>query len=151
MWPFTKKYPPRSEIKLAEALSFFHGEQHGKPLVARFDAKASALVGHPEYPYQVGIAFPLNAPAENGLTTDEENAQLHEYEEQLTALLRQDNESLKVGAITTNGVKEYVFYTASPDGVKAKFEQFSPGIASHHPRLKIQEDADWGAYTRFVK
>ena len=151
MWPFRKKYPPRNEIKLAEELTFFHGEQNGKPLVARFNARAKALIGHPEFTHQASIAVVLNTPAENGLTTDDENNQLRGIEAQLRDLLQQDNESLQVGAITTNGVKEYVFYTANPDGAKAKFEQFRARVSDHQLRFTIQPDAEWTVFKQYVR
>ncbi len=102
---FQKKYPPRAQITLGEELTFVHGEENGKALIARFNAKAKALAGHPEYAHCATVAVTLNSPAANGLTQDEENTRLRDVEAQLRQCLEADNESLFVGAITTDGKK----------------------------------------------
>lgn len=150
MWLFRKKYPPRADIMLEDEWSFHHGTKAGKPLIARFNLQAKPLIGHPEFTHQVSIAIPLNTPAPNGLTVDEENAQLRGVEEQMRASLQQENESLQVGAITHNGVKEYVFYTANPDGVTAKVAHLRTRITSHTLQLTIQPDEAWSVYKQYT-
>ena len=63
---FGKKYPPRAQIKLGEDLTFVHGEEQGKALIARFNAKAKALVGHPEFSHRVEVAVVLNTRRQMG-------------------------------------------------------------------------------------
>ena len=148
---FGKKYPPRAQLKLAEELTFVHGEEGGKALVARFNVKAKALVGHPEFTHRVEVAVVLNSPAANGLTQDEENTRLRDIEAQIRQCLEAENESLSVGAITTNGRKSYIFYTANPDGVTAKINGVRERIPSHKIRLTVEPDAAWNFYKRYVK
>jgi len=151
MWPFSKKYPSRSAIKLVEELCFVHTEEMGKPLVARFNAKAKPLIGHPEFANQASISVVLNTPAENGLTRDDENEQLRAIEAQIRETLEAENESLQVGAITTNGKKSYIYYTADPEGILAKFTQLCKRITTHRLEIKIEPDAGWGIYKRYVQ
>lgn len=148
---FGTRYPPRAAIKLAQDLSLKRGEEEGKLFIARFNAKARVLIGHPEYTHQAIIAFKLNIPAENGLPKEDEKLQLRGIAKQIRAFLERENESLQVGTITRDGTKSYIYYTTNPEAVTAKFAQIREEISSHQISLTIQPDAKWDYFKRYVK
>jgi hypothetical protein len=145
-----KNYPTTEEIDLADEWSMFQGEHEGNPLIARVRTSAKDLVGHPSYAHQVGIAVPLNDPDQNGFPSAEESQQLNNVEDQVACMLEFGNESLLVGVISTNGMREFVLYTTSPDEVQRKFGQLNKETPSHSLQLMIRPDKGWDVYKAFV-
>ena len=151
VWPFLKKYPARDQLQFRESWKVGHGEYGGKVLIARFNAGLKEIAGHPEYPYQVGIAVPLKEPTEQGLPTVDEDEALAIVEQQLAKVLEDARESLLVGVLSTGGMREFVFYTVDPAAVREKFERLQGTISSHELQLMIQEDPAWNVYRGFIR
>jgi hypothetical protein len=74
------------------------------------------------YEHQVGIAVPLNNAETTGLPSSAENGQLDEIEDAVCGSLEEGAESLFVVAVTTCGMREFVFYTGEPQGMQQRFE-----------------------------
>jgi hypothetical protein len=93
---------------------------------------------------------PLLDPEPSGLPSTIENAELSAIEDNLCGLLQTANESIFVAAITTSGMREFVFYTRDPDRVKQKVEQARSGIQNYQIQLLIQPDSEWNIYARLI-
>jgi hypothetical protein len=146
-----KKYPTIEEIDIADEWAMFQGQHQGNPLIARFRTSAKDLIGHPSYTHQVGIAVPLNEPDHNGFPSADESKQLDETEDQIACMLETGNESLLVGIISTNGMREFVLYTTSPEEVRRKFKELNEQISTHALQLMIRPDNGWNVYKQFIK
>ena len=100
------------------------------------------------YAHQVGIAVPFRNAGATGLPSPEEDAQLAAVEDILSASFEEQAESLFVAVITTGGMREFVFYTREPQGVKRRFEALRTRITSHAIQLMIQPDKTWRVYAQ---
>lgn len=146
MWPFKKKvFPPVSDLALTDSWEVCQGVDSGKPLILRINRGVAPAVRHPQFRHQVGVATPFREPEENGLPSPTEQQELDVLEDQLVDLLASDKETLYVAAITTGGMREFVFYTTSPEAVQKKVERLVEetkdreiqGIIQHDPRWKV--------------
>jgi hypothetical protein len=122
------------------------GQRDGKPMFVRSHTGYREFKGVTGYEHQIGIAVPLRDPDANGLPKPAENEELNSIEDAICPLLEAANESLFVAAITTGGMREFIFYSKSPDQVKAKFQQLRDEIPDRKIQLKIQPDKEWVVY-----
>jgi hypothetical protein len=97
-----------------------------RPISVRFRDGLVEAQGHFDYRFQIGIATPLTNPTEEGLTNTSEAEVLYQVEDALQAVLEEDEESVFALAITTGGMREFVFYASKwqPE----YFEQSIKGI-----------------------
>jgi hypothetical protein len=144
---FRKKvrvYPDESQWSVA------HGELEGRPIFVRRNATAASLVGHPEYRFRVGVAVPLREPKPDGLATNDEMEELNAIEDALCRCLEREQASLHVLAITTAGMREFVFYTRSPALVGPNLASLRSQFATHELQSYVEEDPKWSVYAQFA-
>jgi hypothetical protein len=114
-------------------------------LIRRNDS-AKQLRSNPEYNHRVGIAVPLQAPDEQGLPEGEETSQLDAIEDLLCDRLESNQDSLQVLAITTGGMREFIFYTRAAHSLQPVLDKLKTDISSHAIQCYIQLDANWSVY-----
>ncbi|MEN8241234.1 MAG: DUF695 domain-containing protein [Chloroflexota bacterium] len=148
---FKKKYPSIEELVIKEEWGLSQGTYQDKAIFIRANKGLKKIARHPQYPHQVGVAVPLNNPNEHGLPISAEGEQLNEIEDQLVDALEVKNESVFVGAISTNGMREFVFYTSDPEQVIEKINAVQEKTETHKIQLIIQEDKDWLTYKTMVE
>ena len=137
-------YPRESKWTVLE------GAHGGRPLFARRNDSASNLAGHPEYRFRIGVAVPLKCPNEHGLPGKDEMSELSAIEDTLVPRLESDQRSLQVLAITTGGVREFVFYTRDPAFSQRVLDALRSEVTSHEVQAYIEEDPKWDAYAQFA-
>ena len=120
------------------------GQRDGTPMFVRSHTGYREFKGVTGYEHQIAIAVPLRDPDANGLPKSAENEELNAIEDAICPLLEAANESLFVAAVTTGGMREFIFYSKSPDQVQAKFQQLRNKITDHKLQLKVQPDKEWG-------
>jgi len=130
--------------------SVLNGEQNGKPMFIRRNESAKLLATHPEYSSRVGIAIPLLEPNEHGLPTNDEMASLNTIEDKLVGSLESNQDSLQVLSITTNGMREFVFYTRNPKAVQLAISKISSEVSEYELQYYIEEDKKWKLYKQFT-
>lgn len=108
------------------------------------------LSGHPEYRFRMGIAVPLNNPNQEGLPSNDEMEQLNIIEDSLTNHLEADQVSLEVLAITTGGMREFIFYTRNPKTAITLLETLQKEISSHELQHYVEDDPNWDLYKEFA-
>jgi hypothetical protein len=150
MWPFTKKSPTPKQLPIDGPWSVSQGKHDGNILIVRSNKGYKDFGRIAGYEHQVGIAVPLRAPDPDGLPSPAEDAKLGRIEDALCASLEQQMESLLVAIITTNGMREFVFYTREPEHVKQRFAGLRRSITSHEIQLMIQPDKKWKVYSQFA-
>jgi hypothetical protein len=147
---FRKKFPPIDSISVKDNWAISQGFYEGKVVFIRANNGLKELARHPDYTHQVGIAVPLHHPNEDGLPESAEGEELNTIEDHLLDRLLTNNESLFVGAITTGGMREFVFYTSNPDQVVEKFKTAQAEISTHELQLLIQLDKDWRTFKNLL-
>jgi Family of unknown function (DUF695) len=133
-----------------ESWTVAQGMRNGRPIIVRFNAVYRGTKGVKGYEHQAGIAVPLNQSEDSGLPTVQELQELDQIEDAVCALVESDNESVFVASITIGGMREFVFYTRKPEGLKEKFMQAREQVTGHELQLMIQPDRDWQVYARLT-
>lgn len=149
--PFKKEFKPIGEY--ADTWSLSHAEIDGKPLIVRYREGFKEAVGHTGYPYQIGIAIPLIEASKEGLPSKEEGNRLYEFEDALTEALATNGETAFALSITTNGMRELVFYASElkPEYYEAKVKAVAQQFPEHELQFMIQSDPDWNTFMQFSK
>ena len=145
---FKKK--PAANYPDASKWSVSEGQHNGRPMFLRRNDSAVSLAKHPDFCFRVGVAVPLNAPDKNGLPNGEEMEQLNTIEDALSSRLEIDQQSLQVLAITTSGMREFMFYTRNPEATQQGIRDVKTGTSSHELQSYIAEDPDWAGYKQFA-
>ena len=127
-----------------------NGHHDGKAMFLRRNESASDLARHPDYRFRVGVAVPLRAPNEHGLPGTAEIEQLNVIEESLVSRLESEQRSLHVLAITTGGMREFIFYTRDHVFSQTVFEALRDEVSSHQLQAYIAEDPKWSLYRQFA-
>jgi hypothetical protein len=130
--------------------SILNGEQNGKPMFIRRNDSAKQLATHPEYSYRVGIAIPLHEPNEIGLPTSDEFESLSIIEDKLLGTLESNQDSLQVLSITTNGMREFVYYTRNPEAAQLAISKINSEIPNYEFQYYIDEDKKWKLYKQYT-
>lgn len=147
---FSSKNPAGPTDAAPDSWTMVQGTHGGNLLLARVRTDLGALVGHAAYPFRIGVATPVHQLAANGMPTSGENATLLELERQLAAALEAERHAILVVALTTNGVKEWVFYATDPKAIQQRFEAFAPTVRTHRLQMVIEKDPGWVVYHQFV-
>lgn len=148
MWPLSKK--DQSEPNWDGSWSVLQGDHEGAPLIVRIHQEVGRLVHDGSFPYQVGIAVPLQSPNEHGLPEPDEMEILSALEDKIVQTLERDRECIHVATITTSGMREFVLYTSAPETVEATFQELKDAAPTHEVQLMIQPDEDWSVYEQFA-
>jgi hypothetical protein len=146
MWPFRKKTQTLDQLPINGPWTIAEGENNGRVLILRWNEGYRSLRPVPGYEHQVGIAVPLTAPEQTGLPSVAEDAELGQIEDLVCDRLQDHAQSLLVAVITTDGMREFVFYTRDPEHVKGCLEQLRKDIPSHEVQMIVQVDKEWRVY-----
>ena len=149
MW-FRKQFPPKGELVLKEAWVVKHGKYCGRPVIVRLNRGVESALGHPAYSHQVGVALPLRHPDDRGFPNPTENEALGQIEDDLVAALCNENRCIYAAAISTGGMREFVFYTSDAEATHRDLERLRALITSHDVQHVIQEDPKWNVYREFA-
>ncbi len=122
------------------------------------DKPASLLVDlgiHPHVPLAdksqlVWIDLHLQEFQADGFSTQSESERLASLEDQLTAAMLHQADALFVGRITTDGRREYYFYTADSASAQAVAAEALSAWADYHWETHCQADPDWRQYLEFL-
>lgn len=125
-----------------------NGEHNGLPLIVRRNDSARELSGHTAYCHRVGIAIPLREPDANGLPTGAEISILNEIEDALAKSLEAEQDSLQVLAVTTNSMREFVYYTRVPTDIEPRLKVVQESFRSHELQFYVEEDAKWEGFAK---
>lgn len=111
---------------------------------------AVGFAGHPDYKFRIGVAIPLIAATEDGFPTADEMEKLNVIEDALTEQLEFEQRALHVLAITTGGMREFVFYSRIPASAEAIVENLRAKVSTHEIQSYVAEDAKWELFKQFV-
>jgi len=125
------------------------GEFNGLPLVVRRNDSARELRGHVAYRHRVGIAIPLLHPDASGLPTPEESAVLDEIEDALVTALEAQQDALEVLVVTTNSMREFVFYTRVPASIESRLRSIRASFTGHDLQFYVADDREWEGFAEF--
>ena len=145
---FLKKKPIEHPSK--SKWSILQGQDNEKPIFVRRNDSAKQLSSNSEFDYRVGVAIPLLAPNKFGLPSNDEMESLNKIESELSIQLEKGKNSLLVLSITTNGMREFVFYTRDSRMIEKIINDVRNKFSSHEIQFYIEKDKDWSVYKQFA-
>jgi Family of unknown function (DUF695) len=134
-----------------ESWSVAQGTNNGRPMFVRINTGLKLLAGKPPYDHRLGVAIPLQAPNQHGLPSKEESQQLNGIEDALRAAVLSSEKTHLAVVITTNGFREFVFYTSVPRDIVITMERFRKEVTSHQIQFHVKPDTTWEVYRDFAK
>lgn len=146
MWPFKNKAAKADEPLIDGPWSILHGKYDGTDTLVRLNTGYRKSGSLPGYEHQAGIAVPFHAPGTTWQLSPEEHAELHAIEDEVCTSLQEQAGAPLVAVITTQAMREFVFYTHRPEEVRRLFEVLRDRITTHKIQLLIQPDRDWKVY-----
>ena len=118
------------------------GRIREQPAVLRLRTAAfERELGKPEFSTAVVVQIALNEPTDEGLTTLEEGDELEQVEDSLGGLV--DEHALLVSVITGLGLRQYTWYSASPDWAPQLLARIDETITTHGMRVLARPDPEW--------
>lgn len=138
------------KLNVEDSWTVCEGQYNGKPLIARVNIGLKPLVADSRYQHRIGVAVPFRSPDADGFPSGAESWKISEIEDLLADELELHHQSLFAVAITTNGMREFVFYTSDTQVAERKLEALAERIDSHQIQRVIAPDPDWSVYRQFV-
>lgn len=127
------------------------GDSDGKPLFVRLNTGAAAVAGHSALGHRVGVAVLLQAPDPSGLPSAQESATLAQIEDALEGALRVGHEAILVLVLTTDGMREFVLYSAAPQNLEAAISSVRAQFPSYAIQFYVEPDGEWDAYASLAE
>ena len=146
----SKKYKDISHY--SDSWSIAEGKHEGNTMFLRYRKEAKEMAGHPDLPFQIGVAIPLLHPNEQKLPTNEEMEQLNSIEDDLVQTLKKDQSVFDVLVITTNNMREFVFYAKEwkPEYYENQVKEVEKRHREHLLQFIMQEDKKWSNVTSLI-
>lgn len=141
--PNKKEY--KSLDSYADIWSVRETKLEGDEFLIRVCVGLKEAIGHPDYPYQVGIAVPLNWKTESGIVSKLESAPLNEIEMEIEKKILTKGTRF-VAVLTGRNMREFIFYTSEPKVVEENIRQLKIKIKSHELQSVVQDDPEWNTY-----
>jgi uncharacterized protein (TIGR01619 family) len=101
-------------------------------------------------PHMAHLRVHMNAPRPDGLSSQAEFAALTALEDRLSAGLSDERSTIYVGRNTSNGVRDFYFYTSCPDDWESRVAEFMLSSAEYRFECGVRVDAEWQTYFRFL-
>lgn len=125
------------------------GERDGFPMLVRMAAAYRGLGGIEGYDHHLIVGTNLREPTPDGFPSSAEGDDLEHFELNLCRALEADDESRCVLVITNQGIRDFIFYTRDPLGVKAKIDAALEKLNGFVFNIAIEPDKDWEIYRAF--
>lgn len=139
------------DIDLDSCWSNMSGEISGRPGYLRLNEGLRPLVGSPRYQSELIVSVKLKAPDEQGLPSEEELAVLNEFEDALRPLLQEGMESLLAIVMTSDGFRDFIFYSGNLVSAVRRLEtSIQPAFGHLHVDVSGQPDHEWRQFRRFA-
>lgn len=140
-------HPPATSLE--DSWSLAEATYNGRPMFLRINVGLKPLAGKPPFQHRFGVAIPLQVSNEHGLPTAEEAAVLNQIEDALLAAVLPSGQTKFALVITTNGFREFIFYTSQPADLVPIMERFKKETTSRQSQFYIRPDPTWGVYAQF--
>lgn len=146
---FKKKYKEISEYPNTWGVS--KGKYDGNLVSIRYRNLKDAA-GHPDYPYQIGVAVGFQRETENGFPEEKDFDALIGIEDSIAELLEDENECIFALSITTNNMREFVFYSKEwkPEKLDPQVTALEKKFPPYKFNFMMQEDKSWNTFKKFV-
>lgn len=144
-----KQYKPLSEY--GDEWNVSESVYDGEPLIVRIRSSLKDAIGHPEYPFQIGVAIPCNNQMPQGMMGlgSDEIQVLHEIEDAIEDAI---DGAVLVASITTKKMRELVLYTNDwqPEKLEKIIHSINERFPSYDFQGMIQQDPEWQTFQNLL-
>ena len=95
------------------------------------------------FPERINIFWTMEAPDEAGLASDDEATALKEFEDRLVDAVEPANHSVLAIAMTTGGMREWVFHTADVNGFVERLTNMPQNEVRYPIEIRRHHDPQW--------
>lgn len=131
--------------KYSEDWNFYLTEIDGKKASIRLNLDLKKSIPIKEKPNLSWISVKLNSPTDNGLTSNDESEILFKMENHLLDKISSRN-SLHIGILTTDGHRNFYFYSKNADVFKTEAEKATKEYPKYEMLVHSKEDKNWNTY-----
>lgn len=137
--------------KFSDMWSVVEGDFDGTKIIARI-REIKDTIDLSEYPFQIGVTVPFVYKTEKDIPSDQEVDVLNEIEDGLSDLFEEKNDSFMVLVITSNNVREFVFYTKywKPEVFQKEIKDLNQKFEKYILQFMMREDPEWSTYSEFA-
>jgi len=122
---------------------------NNKPLLIRYREFPKEF-HKSKYPQRLNIFWGMSETDENNLPTEEEFSRLATFEDRLIKAVEHDEHSILAGALTCNGEKEFIFYTADVPGFLERLSQMPQENDRYPITIQKYDDPEWGYFDSVI-
>src|SRR2546422_5098574 len=119
------------------------GTHEGKPLMVRFRQEFRSVTDFHGYPLLLQITWPYASTDKNGLPGDADTDAMERFEERILAAYERDCHAVLTAVITTNGTRQWIFYTSDIDTCGQRLAEMPQESEPYPVELTADEDPDW--------
>ena len=134
---------------LGRTVGWCNGECNGRPMLARIHQGLAPLADTDRYPLEVTISVKFHEASASGLPSDREIEDLNVIGDSLAEMLERDHAAVHALTITTDGVREFIFYASNEATVEAGIVDVSTRIRSHDFKYSIEREP-WTLYRKLT-
>ena len=96
------------------------------------------------------VRVALRMPGPDGLSTSDEYDTLVLIEDMACPALEGSGLAIYVGRVTTNGFRDFLFYTRDPEGFGARAADATQTFPAYRFETHLREDSRWEGYFDFL-
>lgn len=124
----------------------------GKLMTVRIREGLKKALGHPNFPFQIGIAIPILKPSDIGMPDTDEAALLNIIEDSIQQELCKENTVVLVAVTTFDGVREFILYAKEwqPEDFDQKVSTIQQVTGTHQLQFMMQEDRHWNTFKGLI-
>lgn len=124
----------------------FQGTYGESPMILRVDEAYRHGKPPAGYEYQMGVTVPFKDASPDGLPGPADMGDLEVVED----LVASEPRGLLVAVITTQGMREFVLYTADPSWVEDWAHELGARVPGHEVQVMVQGDPGWETYRQLL-
>lgn len=134
---------------MSDDWDFYLAKVDHKPASIMVDLGIKHELPYPEHSFMAYLRIFMRNPNPNGLSTDEEFERLCEIGDSVESLVK-DTEHLYVGRNTSDGNRDFYFYTPAPAELLTNISHMMLSFESYDFTVGHREDEGWDSYLNFL-
>ncbi len=124
-------------------------DDDGKPLIFRIRNRPPSFARKEEFPHLLAVCWRYDAANEQGMPSEGDAAHMGQLEDLLRPAFEGSRLAFLTVVVTGNGVREWQWYTRSPDDVMRLVNETLGELEPFPIEFCFQDDPDWVGYSRF--
>lgn len=134
---------------MSEDWNFYLAKVDHKPASIMVDLGIKQELPYPRHSFMVYLRIRMENPRHDGLSSNEEFDKLCEIGDSVESLVK-DTEHLYVGRNTSDGNRDFYFYTPDPAELLTNISNMMLKFESYDFRVGHREDVNWDSYRNFL-